>query len=200
MVSAQVTIRSAEKSDAAVLARLIDMAGEGIPRFLWSDNPEHLDPMEWGAKRVAREEGGFSYRNAHVATVDGEIAGMVLGCKQPDPYDTGDLDELPEVVRALVELEALAPGSWYVNALAVMPGRRGTGVGSTLLAFAETLAAETGAEGMSLIVSEQNTGAYRLYRQSGYQPAGRRPMIDYPGAPDGGEWVLMVKPDLSGAD
>ena len=187
-------IRPAEKSDAAILARLIDMAGEGIPRFLWSDNPEGIDPLDWGTKRAARDEGGFSYRNAHVATANGKVVGLLLGYRQPDPYDTGDLSELPAVVRPLVELEAAAPGTWYVNALAVLPDIQGHGIGSQLLAKAEVLAGETGSAGLSLIVSEENTGAYRLYERTGYQPKDRREIADYPDAPYGGDWVLMTKP------
>lgn len=72
------------------------------------------------ALRAARESGGFSYRNAHVAERDGRVVAMLLGYRLPEPYDAGDLEALPSVVRPLVELEALAPGSWYVNAVAAL--------------------------------------------------------------------------------
>lgn len=193
-MTASMTIRPAQQDDAPVLARLIDMAGEGIPRFLWTGNPEGLEPLDWGARRAARDEGGFSYRNASVAVIDDAVAGMLLGYRQPDPYDVGDLDEVPAVVRSLIELEARAPGSWYVNALAALPEYRGQGVGTALLDEAERLAMETGAPALSLIASEENAGAVRLYENTGYRSCDRCPITDYPGAPYGGDWLLMVKP------
>ena len=36
-------------------------------------------------------------------------------------------------------MEALAPGSWYVNALAVLPEFQGRGLGARLLKLAEEL-------------------------------------------------------------
>ena len=60
-------IEDASIDQAADLAHLINLAGEGIPHYLWSDMAEEgEDPMAVGARRAAREEGGFSYRNARV--------------------------------------------------------------------------------------------------------------------------------------
>jgi ribosomal protein S18 acetylase RimI-like enzyme len=117
-----------------------------------------------------------------------------LGYRLADPYDTGDLAALPDLVRPLVELESQAPGSWYVNALAVFPEYRGAGLGSLLLAEAERLAQSTGAETLSLIVAGQNEGARRLYERTGYRMAARRPLVAFPGSQHEGDWVLMMKP------
>jgi hypothetical protein len=70
--------------------------------------------LEMGRERATREEGGFSYRNAIVAELDGEIAGSLVGNRLDDPYDSSDLDAVPGAVRPLVKLEAKALGSWYV--------------------------------------------------------------------------------------
>ena len=85
--------------------------------------------LEVGRERAAREEGGFSYRNAIVAEVEGEIAACLVGYRLDDPHDLGILAEIPELVRPLVLLEAKAPGSWYVNVLATFPEFRRQGIG-----------------------------------------------------------------------
>ena len=66
----------------------------------------------------------------------------------------------------LQELENLAPGTWYVNVLAAYPEERGKGHGTALLGVAEQLAADAGRRGLSIIVSDTNTGARRLYERA----------------------------------
>jgi len=115
----ELTFRPATKADASALAVLVDIAGEGLPAHLWSTlKVPGQSILEVGRERAVREQGGFSYRNAIVAEVGGEIAACLVGYRLDDPYDPGNLAEIPELVRPLVLLEAKAPGSWYVNVLA----------------------------------------------------------------------------------
>jgi ribosomal protein S18 acetylase RimI-like enzyme len=118
--------------------------------------------IEVGRERAAREEGGFSYRNAVVAEVDGEIAACLVGYRLDDPYDLGDLEQIPPLVRPLVLLEAKAPGSWYVNVLATFPEFRRKGIGMALLRIAEKRARDEGAQALSVIVAAENGPAARL--------------------------------------
>ena len=188
-------LRPARKDDARALAQLIDIAGEGFGQYLWSQSAGPGDSaLDVGMKRAQREEGGFSYRNATLAEVDGKAAGLLLGYRLDDPYDTGDLNALPPIVRPLVELESFAPGSWYVNALAAFPEYRNRGLGTLLLSEADRLTRASGANSVSLIVAEENEGAMRLYLRNGYRAAARRPLLPFPGLGHGGDWVLMVKP------
>jgi ribosomal protein S18 acetylase RimI-like enzyme len=188
-------LRPARKDDARVLALLIDIAGEGFGKYFWSQaaGPGE-EPLDVGMKRAQREEGGFSYRNATLAEVGGEVAGLLLGYRLDDPYDTGDLQSLSKLVRPLVELESCAPGSWYVNALAAFPAFRNRGLGTFLLDEADRLARQAGAATVSLIVAEENEGAMRLYLRNGYRATARRPLVPFPGLGHGGDWVLMIKP------
>lgn len=195
MTDADRRLRRATPGDAVLLAGLIDLAGEGIPSYLWSEQaaPDE-SALAVGARRAARDEGGFSYRNAWILEHAGGCAGMLLGYVQPDPYETGRLEDLPPVVRPLVELEALRPGSWYVNAVAVPAGSRGLGHGSALMAHALRLAAAAHCRELSLIVAEQNLAAVALYRRLGYAAVARRPVVAVPGFSHGGDWVLMTRP------
>ncbi len=191
----QPRIRPARKSDAAALAILVDIAGEGMPAYMWSTLKEPAQSaFEFGRSRAARDSGGFSYRNATVAEVDGEVAAALVGYRLDDPYDTGDLNVLPEMVRPLVLLEAKAPGTWYVNVLAAFPEFRGQGLGSTLLKVAEDKAQASGADALSIIVAGANKGAVKLYERAGYRETAREPVITFPGCPHGGDWILMLKP------
>ncbi len=195
-----IAIRKATPKQGSKLAELMNLAGEGLPAHLWSGaaGPGE-DPMEVGAKRIANAEGAFSYRNIHVALADDEIAGMLLSYQLPDPYPVGSLKDYPEPVRPLIELESLAPGSWYINGIATAKAWRGRGIGRRLMHYAEFLAREAEARGLSLIVAEQNSGAKAMYEKLGYSPIGRRRIVPYPGAHDG-DWILMKKKIASDAE
>ena len=93
----------------------------------------------------------------------------------------------------LQQLEDLVAGTWYVNALAAYPECRGKGYGTDLLAVAEQLAIATGRSGLSIIVSDANTGARRLYERSGYVEIDARPMVKEDWVNDGGNWVLLER-------
>jgi ribosomal protein S18 acetylase RimI-like enzyme len=191
-------IRPARKADAAALAVLIDMAGEGMASWVWSDMASgHQSAFEIGRMRAGRGEGAFSYRNAFVLTEqrDGaeEIAGMVLGYRLDDPYVMPDLAGMPAPVRPLVELEAEAPGAWYLNAIAVFSDFRGKRFGGRLMARAEDLARQSGARQIALIWAEENKLAAGLYKRFGYSERARRPIVPFAGIRVGGDWVLLVK-------
>ena len=190
----QVKIREARKVDSAVLAQLINVAGEGLPLYLWRRMAgAGEDPWEIGRERAARDSGGFSYRNSVVAEVDGSIAGALVGypvAAEPEPVDPASV---PPMFVPLLELENLAAGTWYVNAVATFPDARGLGVGSQLMGSAEHRADVLGLRGTSLIVSDANRGARRLYERLGYEAVAHRPMIKAQWQNAGHNWVLMMK-------
>lgn len=65
--------------------------------------------------------------------------------------------------------------------------------GAALLAEADKLAAAAGLSELSLIVSDTNSGARRLYERTGYRDADRRKMVKQEWQHPGTDWVLMVK-------
>jgi ribosomal protein S18 acetylase RimI-like enzyme len=195
MASAPI-FRPATKADASALAVLVDIAGEGMPAYMWSTlKAPGQSLLEVGRERAQRDTGGFSYRNSVVAEIDGEIAASLVGYRLDDPYDlAGSLAESPEIVRPLVRLEAKAPGSWYVNVLATFPEFRRQGIAGRLLEIAEDKAREQRAPSLSVIVASWNAPAARLYTSAGYAGCARETALPFPGCPHQGDWVLMVKP------
>ena len=162
-------IREATAQDALPLAKLIDIAGEGIPNWLWQKSCQAGEtPLEIGAERARRTSGGFSYTNALIAEQNGKPAGMVLSYAiKEEPQD--DPNDLPEPIAPFVELEKHSVNTWYINDLAVFAGKRGLGIGTRLMKQAETLALDAGYARMSIQVYEQNVGAVKLYTSLGYK-------------------------------
>ena len=93
----------------------------------------------------------------------------------------------------LQELENLAAGSWYVNVLAAYPEHRGKGLGTALLDLAGAKALKLGRPSLSIIVSDANRGARRLYERCGYREAGRRAMLKEDWINPGTHWVLLTR-------
>jgi ribosomal protein S18 acetylase RimI-like enzyme len=93
----------------------------------------------------------------------------------------------------LQELMNLALDTWYVHVLAAYPEYRGKGQGSALLALADKFAASGGKLGLSLVVSDTNLGARRLYENCGYREAAQRKMVKERWKHPGTNWVLLRK-------
>ena len=193
MTALRPPFRPAELADAAVLAELVNYAGEGMPLYLWE---KMAGPGEtaWdvGRKRAARDTGSFSYRNAVVIEHGGRCAGSLIGYAigdQPAPIGS----DMPPMFVPLQELENLAPSTWYVNVLAVLPEVRGHGLGSQLLELADETGRALGLRGMSVIVSDTNAGARRLYERHGYRLVATRTKVKEGWQNDGREWVLLTK-------
>ncbi len=189
--------RDARRDDALALAQLIEIAGEGIPTYLWAQQAKPgQSPLDVGSERAARDDANFSYRNAVVAHVEGKVAGMILAYRlaAPSPEELAELPQIPALLRPLVELEHQVPGSYYINALAVFAPYRGSGIGTALLAIAEARAAAAGCDTLSVQVFAENESACRLYRRCGYAVVDRRPVVAHACYPYSTEVLLMTRP------
>jgi len=187
------TFRPATKADAPALAELVNYAGEGLPLYLWTKLAKGgEDPWAVGRARAEREEGAFSYRNATVIEVSGECAGCLIG------YEIADVPkpvspDMPPIFVPFQELENLAPGTWYINVLAVLPKFRNRGLGVELIALAEETGRKAGKRGMSLIVADKNFGARRLYERQGYTPRAERRFVVEDWNTENEAGLLLVK-------
>lgn len=186
-------IREAKPSDAQHLVRFINMAADDLPLHFWQKSVGPAgDPWAYGRERAARESGSFSYRNAWMAEVEGEVAACLLGYPaedEPAPI----APDTPAIFVPLLELEALAPGSWYLNVLATYEAHRGKGLGSALLAHAEAVTRQGGRKTVSLIAEDTHHEALRLYTAKGFAEVARRPVVKGDWAVDAAEWILFTK-------
>ncbi len=189
----KVQIRPAQPADAPVLARLVNYAGEGLPLYLWEKMATDGETAwDVGNRRAARDEGSFSYKNTTVIEQDRQLAGALIGYEIPETPEPVPHD-LPAMFVPLQELENLAPATWYVNVLAVLPAFRNCGLGARLLVRADEIGIQLGTRGMSVIVADNNGGARQLYERHGYTESARRPMVKEGWESAGNDWVLLIK-------
>lgn len=188
---ADIRLRPATPVDADDMARLADMAGEGLPVHLWAGLAAPGETaLLVGARRAARDDGVFSWRNATIAEVGGATAGLMLDYRlleTPEP-----LDGLPPLARPLQALENRAPGAHYVNMLAVDPRLRRLGVAARLVAAA----AERGAPApeLALIVSDGNAGARAFYAAQGFSERARETLVPETWETTNRAWILLTRP------
>lgn len=189
------SLRPATREDAVDLAILMDMASRGLVSWLWSTIAEPgQSALEVGRERLRdRADLPSHYQRWVVAECDAEIAGGFAGYVVPDPYDAGDISDLPDVYGPLLELEALAAGSWFLMAIAVYPDFRRQGLGSRLLEEVIATARQSSAERASLTVSTVNDAACRLYERHGFRESARRRAIGFPRSGDIGDWMLLSR-------
>jgi ribosomal protein S18 acetylase RimI-like enzyme len=194
-MSATVRFRQAQGSDALDLVCLIDSASRGLALWLWSTRRgPGQSTLEVGRERIRTLTASPLYYAAFtIAEIDGATAGALTGRLLPTPYERGDAADLPDPFVPLLELEAAAAGSWYLNVIAVYPEFRGRGVGAALLRKAGEIARLTAAAQMSLIVQESNVGALRFYLRYGFGEWARRRYVPFPGSMAEGDWILLKK-------
>ena len=164
MENCTIIVREAQKSDAEFVATAVFMALGGDPKA------RALYPIF--RELAGRELSQYSYRNALVATVDGEPAGAIVA------YDGARLQELRVPLIALIKEqlgesleieEETAAGEFYIDSLAVAPSFRGKGVGLRLLAAMRDKAFDSGYENVGLLVDFDNPRAEKLYSSAGFK-------------------------------
>lgn len=171
------TIRPALQSDAAFVAEMIHLSMGHLADYLFGADPQRL--IE---NLAARNAGRFGAGLSYVAESAGTLKGALISFKGAG-IDRLNFATFPHLFPALGFLHALGfmwrgvmlPGGaeakadeYYISNLGVNPTAQGLGIGSALLAFAETLAGEADLHKMSLIVGAYNQSALRLYQRVGY--------------------------------
>jgi ribosomal protein S18 acetylase RimI-like enzyme len=191
-----ILLRPASVSDTSDIAVLANIASHGLLGDVWGrskDATGTYSPIEVGRLSVLRDGDDFNWRNATMAESNGEIVGLLLGSRDPDPPEPPPAD-LPPFLVPFFGLRAHAPGAWYINFLSVHVRWRKRGIGERLLHAAEAKRRETGAHALSLVVEDVNAGARRLYERAGFSVRVKTPMVRFPGGgPKGEDWLLMVR-------
>ncbi len=189
------TVRAATARDASDLVVLIDIASRGLLTALWSGIAEPgQSALEIGRERIRHRTDLPSHMsNWHVAEAGGEIIGGYAGYTVPSPYDPSDVGDLPAFYRPMLELEALAAGTWHLVSLAVYREARNRGFGARLLDHATGTARAHGCSAMTIMANSANAGACRLYLRRGFAEIARRPSVPFQGSSDRGDWILFKK-------
>lgn len=188
-ISLEPPLRPFRSGDEEVVARLNDMASDGLVLTVWQQLAGDGDPWAFGHKRqIERMMSG----QIMVVCDPGDGAEAVL-MGNPISEEPADPMEADPEFRALVELENMVPRTWYLNVLATLPEARGKGHATRLIAIAEEIARAGGHDEISLIASDANDLALPLYRKTGYDERARRPMVKGGWDGPGSEWILMVK-------
>jgi ribosomal protein S18 acetylase RimI-like enzyme len=191
VVKQHVTYRQAIKADCDKIISLYSLASDGVADYVWTAIAEPGESIhDVGMRRYQKEDTLYSYRNCTIASVENDIAGMIVAysmhINSDAVYGSGDPVLLP---YTLLEED----NSYYISGMAVFADYQGNGIGSRLLKIAESHAIEHGLAKLSLIVFEQNQGAKKLYDKTGYVEIMRHPIVPHPLIHFTGDALLMVK-------
>lgn len=176
---AEIELRPATEDDVPSLAPLVVMAGDGLFDALYQGAIPGVPTVKIIERRLHRIGTTKSYENcwvaAHQKKVVGGLNAYPIDAEAADPANPLLPPDRHYLMEPFKHLDA--PGSFYLNTMAVIPEYRGHGVGTKLLSFARSHAQESGLRELSLLVFEQNTRAAALYNRFGFKVVKRRPAI-----------------------
>jgi len=196
VTGADIRIRSAVPADADVASSLITMTPGGLPDLV-DDLP--------AARRLARAAfkaagTGFGFDRTLVAEVEGSVVGQVIRFAGSQWNRTTQARTGLVLLRAagwrfgrrviregIRHAAASVPIAWdslYVISLAVLPERRGQGIGSALLRRVVEEALEARLRSVSLDVAVRNERAIRLYESEGFVTVAEERAPPRQGSPD----------------
>jgi ribosomal protein S18 acetylase RimI-like enzyme len=175
------SIRPAQPGDVSVAVGLLYQTMQGLADYIFGCDPRH-PTLEVIERLFLHVDNRLSHRHATVIEADASPAGLLMAYpgKRLASLDrsTGGLllrSFSPAAFVRLVWHSLALPGEearrdeYYISNLAVHPQLQGRGIGSRLLAFAESQARECGLVRLSLCVDMDNPGAQRLYERTGYR-------------------------------
>lgn len=196
-LSAASGIRRAKPGDALSCAQLLLMASHGLAEAVFRDLiPGQPTDQIIATRRIEPEGRSSSYTHWWVAEGDhAEIAGGINAYAL-----TGDFlpvreelltEERIRLLRPMIELDAEATGSYFINILAVFPEYRHAGLGRRLIAFAIQKAREAGCTAVSLTTFEDDSRLISYYRRIGFTTIASRPIHPHELLHARGNLVLM---------
>lgn len=157
-------IKNARLEQAAEIAPLIYDAIGTIAHHLTNENelPKVLNGL---TALIEDTQNRHSYQNTFVALEQNKIVGIIV---LYDGKNGRELDELlSQKLRYKIEFEA-HDDEYYIDTLCVHTTKRGQGVGTQLLSFAEQQAKQLGYTKLSLNVELEKYEARKLYERIGF--------------------------------
>jgi ribosomal protein S18 acetylase RimI-like enzyme len=179
----RIVLRAATMADADALIGFFDIASFGFVEHIFRKlSDPGADLANVLRARLADPASHLHVGKARLAEIDGVVVGLLSGEVIEDPPPPLESD-FPAMLRPIMELEHLAPGTFNIGFLAVLPEARGQGVADC-----------APAKGMSLSVHDQNAAARRLYEGFGFRETARRPIVKEGWDIPARDWVLMIRP------
>lgn len=184
--------RPALEQDCQAIASLFVDGSEGLAELVWGKECGSEETiLDVGARRCARTGVPFSYENCAVV----ETEGRAIALLHAYPMSTSSapaVEDIEPPFRSFARLSDI--GSYYLSALVVAAGYRGSGIGSRLLNEAHRRALDHGLPRLSVVVLQRNEAAMRFYRQAGFAEVDRTPLIPHPALPGwAGDAILLTK-------
>lgn len=186
-----VTIRRAERRDAAELAILVDVSSHGFASWLWHGavlDGTTQTALEHGRNQMRHDNERAGWKDASLAEVDGEIAGVVIG----HLVDLAFADEVAPhpVFEPILALQKQVVGNWFIDSVGVYRHHRGRGIGRKLV---DHELAHVAGRAVSLITESDNDVALGLYKSSGFGEVTRLPSIPLDDNGKKHDWVLLTR-------
>lgn len=190
----EVIYREGQKADSYAIAELDYMASEGAAEFLFHDLVPGFSPVQIIASGLEQDSDPHSYRSAIVAEFNQNVIGMALSFpatyhqitpEMRDFFPADRLDHFKDFFATRVE------GSFFLDALGVLPDYRNKGIGSQLVELTKSKAQTEGYNSLSLIAFADNIGAQRLYQRHGFETVKPIELKPHPLIPHQGGCLLM---------
>jgi ribosomal protein S18 acetylase RimI-like enzyme len=175
------TLQPATPDMDTVASTLIYLTMGRMADYLFgSDNAQNAQEL---LKRLFREKSNrFSHQFTEVATLSGEVTGLVIAYSGRSMKSlelpmalslvkaSGVLGFIRFVKRAfpLFEVKEVENDEYFISNIAVLSAYQGQGLGKYLLSQAEKTAREQGFKKISLTVDVENRHAFSLYKRIGF--------------------------------
>ncbi|MCG5477943.1 GNAT family N-acetyltransferase [Sinorhizobium alkalisoli] len=190
-MAAPANLRAAEKSEAAELAILIDIASHGFASWLWyggvlSKSAETA--FEHGRDRLRQDSGLGTWRDAVVALVSEEIVGVSVSYGLDESIL--EVEATHPVLVPLIALQKQVVGHWFIDSLGVYKAHRGKGIGRALL---DHEFGRAGSAPVSLITESHNEKAQALYGRNGFEEVARAQAVPLFEDMRKHDWVLFTR-------
>jgi ribosomal protein S18 acetylase RimI-like enzyme len=184
--------RRGTPADAEALVDFISYASEGLAPYFWEMlAPPGVSARDYAIRRVLDPQQPITTATLIVGEDEARAVCGLVDFDIPDPAPPVDRQKLPAIIVPIKELEAEAAGTWYINILAAYPENRNRGWGSQLIELARRRATVAGRRHLTLVASNGNHGALRLYARHGFVQVGERPLIREGWRTESTRWLLL---------
>jgi ribosomal protein S18 acetylase RimI-like enzyme len=185
------TLRPAQRSEAAELAILVDVASHGFASWLWYGgvlSKSSDTAFEHGRNRMRQDSGLGTWRDAVVAVLEDEIVGVSVS--YGINASVRDIEPKHPVVVPLLAIQRELVGHWFIDSLGVYRAHRGRGIGRALLENEFVRAREAP---VSLITESHNEKAQALYKRNGFEEVTRAAAVPLFEDSRKHDWVLFTR-------